>query len=98
MSFVLLGVCYYGSTDGIPRKGMELSKAVTEPMKQFVPRSAIRGFQDDFSGRKEEVLLLSGPWQPSSETSRSLLNMRQSYILESDRVYRVVCALQLDLH
>lgn len=44
-----------------PVKGMELSKAVTEPMKQFARRSAIRGFQDDFSGRKEEVLLLSGP-------------------------------------
>ncbi|KAK0213194.1 hypothetical protein DFS33DRAFT_1247933 [Desarmillaria ectypa] len=44
-----------------PVKGMELSKAVTEPMKQFALRSAIRGFQDDFSGRKEEVLLLSGP-------------------------------------
>ncbi|KAK0462652.1 uncharacterized protein EV420DRAFT_1619149 [Desarmillaria tabescens] len=44
-----------------PVKGLELSKAVTEPMKQFARRSAIRGFQDDFSGRKEEVLLLSGP-------------------------------------
>ncbi|PBK95438.1 hypothetical protein ARMGADRAFT_926365 [Armillaria gallica] len=44
-----------------PVKGIELSKAVTEPMKQFAPRSAIRGFRDDFSGRKEEVLLLSGP-------------------------------------
>ena len=59
--FVLrLGICYE-STDGIPRKGLELSKAVTEPMKQFARRFAIRGFQDDFSGRKEDVLLLSGP-------------------------------------
>ncbi|KAK0505188.1 hypothetical protein EDD18DRAFT_1060580 [Armillaria luteobubalina] len=44
-----------------PVKGLELSKTVTEYMKQFARRSTIRGFQDDFSGRKEEVVLLSGP-------------------------------------
>ncbi|KAK0195014.1 hypothetical protein F5146DRAFT_922886 [Armillaria mellea] len=74
-----------------PVKGLELSKAVTEPMKQFARRSAIRGFQDDFSGRKEEVLLLSGPLHHHRKpggmrfTTRSALNEYLHVVLNDIR-------------
>ncbi|KAK0225511.1 hypothetical protein IW262DRAFT_1266724 [Armillaria fumosa] len=82
-----------------PVKGMELSKAVTEHMKQFARRSTIRGFQGDFSGRKEEVLLLSGPLHHHRKpggmrfTSRSALDEYLHVVLYDIRVIDTVISL-----
>lgn len=43
-----------------PLLGMEYSKAVVDPIRQIAPRKALRGFKNDFEGRKEEVVLLAG--------------------------------------
>jgi hypothetical protein len=40
--------------------GMDYTKTVVDPIRQVAPRSQIRGFVEDYSPVKAEVLMLEG--------------------------------------
>jgi hypothetical protein len=43
-----------------PYSGWDLEKTVTQPIRQVVPRSSIRGFKDDYYHVDTDVVLIEG--------------------------------------
>ncbi|KAK0454088.1 uncharacterized protein EV420DRAFT_1749629 [Desarmillaria tabescens] len=82
-----------------PLLGMEYSKAVVDPIRQVTPRKNLRGFKNDFGGRKEEVVLLAGEVhhgrKPGSMrfTSRAALDQFVALVLDDVRRIDAVLAL-----
>ncbi|KAK0444573.1 uncharacterized protein EV420DRAFT_1622752 [Desarmillaria tabescens] len=82
-----------------PLLGMEYSKAVVDPIRQVAPRKALRGFKNDFEGRKEDVVLLAGEVhygrKPGSMrfTTRAALDEYVGLVLDDVRRIDTVSAL-----
>ncbi|KAK0439464.1 uncharacterized protein EV420DRAFT_1583738 [Desarmillaria tabescens] len=82
-----------------PVIGMDFVKPVVAPTKQVVPRSALRGFRDDFDGHTEDVVLLAGEVHHDRKpggmrfTTRSSLDEFAEMILHGIRPTEAVLSL-----